>query len=640
MHALDNLKIGTKLLASYLLVALIAVAMGIFAHDRIHLLAARSTLLYGNKTVLIQKMGTINADIQQIRIHVRDMILADPGTDTSGFTARIQDLRQDEAAAGKEVESMLLSKESHDLWDALEARRKDFGEVNNRVIALAREGRKADALALERGEGGRCAKAYLDLLDKSQAVEDLNARTTAEENDAMAHDAGALMLVLSVLAFVLALGLGITLSGSITRPLHQGLDMMKELAQGRLTSRLKLSRRDEIGELARAMDQLADEQSRMLRDIQVTSQTLASSAEELTASSTAMASSAEAMTTQANTAAAGTEQASSSMKTMAAGIEQISGNADAVAGASDHVAANLRTVAAAVEQTSSNMNTIAQNSGRMTGAVNSVATAIEEMSASLNEVSKNSAHAATVTARAAKSANVTVQTVDQLGRSAQEIGKVVDMITGIAAQTNLLALNATIEAARAGEAGRGFAVVANEVKELAKQTASATEEIRTQVSGMQGNTAAAVKAIEEIVAVINEINDISATIAAAVEEQTATTNEIARSVGEAARGAEEVARNVQEAAQGTNEVSRNVHEAVSGVTEIARNIQQLATGAKEAAGSGNEAAKGMNEVARSVATVSLAARTTTQGAGDTHSAAKELARLAEKLQAAVTRFVF
>jgi methyl-accepting chemotaxis protein len=423
-------------------------------------------------------------------------------------------------------------------------------------------------------------------------------------------------------------------------PINEVQRVMEAMEQGDLTVRIANEYRGDLKKLCNAVNNTATKLAQTVADIGSNARTLAGSAEELTSVSNTMTSGAEQMTNQANTAAAGTEQASTNVKTMAAGVEEISANANTVAGASEQVSANLRSVAAAVEQTSSNMKTIASHSENMTGAVNSVAAAIEEMSVSLNEVSKNSGQAASVAGRAAKSANATAETVDKLGRSAQEIGKVVDMIKGIAAQTNLLALNATIEAARAGEAGRGFAVVANEVKELAKQTASATEDIRTQVSGMQANTGAAVKAIEEIVSVINEINSISGTIAAAVEEQTATTNEISKSVGAAARGSEEVARNVQQAAAGTNEVSRNVQEAVQGVMEIAKNINQLAAGATDVAKNAAEASKGMNEVARSVNVVSGAAKETTRGAGDTNTAAKELAKLADKLLAAVSKFTF
>jgi methyl-accepting chemotaxis protein len=426
----------------------------------------------------------------------------------------------------------------------------------------------------------------------------------------------------------------------VVTPLARGVGMMEEMARGVLTSRLRMERKDEIGTLARAMDQFAEELTGTVKDIAHSSNTLASSSEELSATAGSMLSSAEQMTGQANTAAAGTEQASSNVKTMAAGIEEISANSNIVATAGEQVSANLRTVGAAVEQLSANMGTISASSERMTGGVNTVAAAIEEMSASLNEVAKNSGQAAAVTGKAAQSANSTAETVNQLGSSAKEIGKVVDMIKGIAAQTNLLALNATIEAARAGEAGRGFAVVANEVKELAKQTASATEDIRGQVEGMQNNTRAAVDAIQEIVTIINEINSISGTIAAAVEEQTATTNEISKNIGNVARGAGDVSRNVQEAAQGTVEVSKNVQQAVAGVGDIARNINQLAMGANDVARNAAEAAKGMNDVAKSVTSVNGSARDTARGASDTTGAARELSRMAETLKRAVSKFTF
>ncbi len=432
-------------------------------------------------------------------------------------------------------------------------------------------------------------------------------------------------------------GVNDTLDGVI-KPINEVQRVMGAMEQGDLTARITNEYRGDLQALRNAVNNTAAKLAQTLTDISGASNTLASSADELTATSATMSGSAEQMTQQANTAAAGTEQASANVKNMAAGVEEMSANANTVASASEEVSANLQTVGAAVEQMSSNMKTIAASTEQMTSSVNTVATAIEEMSVSLNEVSKNSGQAATVAGKAAKSATNTAETVNKLGRSAQEIGKVVDMIKGIAAQTNLLALNATIEAASAGEAGKGFAVVANEVKELAKQTAGATEEIRAQVEDMQGNTQQAIKAIDEIVQVIGEINAISANIAASVEEQTATTNEISKNVGYAARGAQDVARNVQQAAIGTNEVSRNVQEAVKGVTDISRNINQLALGATDVAKNAGEASKGMNDVSRNVALVSGAARETTRGAGDTNNAAKELARLAEKLQQSVARF--
>lgn len=178
-----------------------------------------------------------------------------------------------------------------------------------------------------------------------------------------------------------------------------------------------------------------------------------------------------------------------------------------------------------------------------------MATNTEEMVAAIKEIARNAGDASAATHSTAKEADATNVMISKLGESSKEIGDVVKVISSIAQQTNLLALNATIEAARAGEAGRGFAVVANEVKELAKETARASEDISLKIQAIQADTGSVTEAIESISGIIGEISDISTTIASSVEEQAATTNEIGRSITEAARGSSEIAENINSVAE-------------------------------------------------------------------------------------------
>lgn len=254
--------------------------------------------------------------------------------------------------------------------------------------------------------------------------------------------------------------------------------------------------------------------------------------------------------------------------TVGSSAEELSATSQQLAGNAEETSAQSQVVSAASEEVSTNVQTVASGA--------------EEMSASIKEIAQSANEAAKVASSAVEVAERTNATVSKLGESSLEIGQVIKVITSIAEQTNLLALNATIEAARAGEAGKGFAVVANEVKELANQTANATEDISKKIQTIQTDTKNSVDAIGEITSVINRINDISNTIASAVEEQTATTNEI----------------------------SRNVQEAAKGTTEIAENITGVAT----------------------------AAQSTTQGANDSQTAATELSKMAADLQAIVNQF--
>jgi methyl-accepting chemotaxis protein len=367
-----------------------------------------------------------------------------------------------------------------------------------------------------------------------QSLDEADAKTCAA-----LWRGGALVIGLAAAS---ALVFFVLITRSITNPLRHTVAAFKVFAAGDLTQTLNVHGNDEVGELRKSANVLIAKLRDMMGKVSHCATELGGASTQLSATAAQLAQGAEATTQQSGTVAAAAEEMSTSMQHMAASTEKMSGN------------------------------------------VKSVASAVEQMTAAITEVARSAERAAGVADSAACSVETSNNKIGNLSVAAVEIGKVIEVIQDIAEQTNLLALNATIEAARAGDAGKGFAVVATEVKELAKQTSQATEDIRRRIESIQGSAGDAVQALQEISRVVTQVNEASRTIASAVEEQSITTREIAQNVARAAENAETVSTGVAQSAAATREVTENI-------ARVDRNARQTAQDAGQTRAAGNVAAE-------------------------------------------------
>jgi len=435
---------------------------------------------------------------------------------------QVAELRED-VAAGAELIATL---QSLALPAALAARVDVVDsayETYSRSIAGYVDGAVADQ--------GASRRAFQDVQTANDAMDEVLSGTVDQTLAAEAASQAALADAISrtkwlvglaaVLGLAALTAVAVVLTRSIVRPLRSVSGVLSALAAGDLTARARVDSGDELGEMAGAL-----------------------------------------------------EKAQESLRATVGALAQ---NASALAAASEQMSATAGSIAASAEETSAQSGVVSSAAEMVSRNVQTVATGAEEMGASIREISQNANEAARVGSSAVGVAQATNATVLRLGDSSRQIGDVVKTITSIAEQTNLLALNATIEAARAGEAGKGFAVVANEVKDLAQETAKATEDIGRRVEAIQADTTGAVTAIGEIGAVIARMNDFQTTIASAVEEQTATTSEMSRNVAQAADGSTEIAENIIAVATAAQMTSSGVQDTRQAAGELARMSTELQT---------------------------------------------------------------
>ncbi len=567
MKHIQNLRIGTKLaITSVLTVGLVALMIYLQLTGSADV--QRSNNAASEQQAIAQSAVDAKASVRGMQIGVRDVILS---TSTADLKKATDYFGEREASAIRFVEAMMglsHSAENRERMAKLTTAIGEFRKGQTQIEAVRRQ-----ALEIESKPGDRSAEATAQLaklaaeivqirkdlmlpLNAEMAqltdkIADFAKQRTAEARaaaDAEAASVARTSLIVGIVVALLLTGACVFSVVTIARPMQALTVAMDELADGNFSVVLPgLGRKDEVGGVAAAVERFKVVSEQKARD------------------------EAEAKIRQDKIVA---EQRKADMHRLADGFEAAVGEiVETVSSASTELEASAATLTSTAGRAQELTTMVAAASEEASTNVQSVASATEELTSSITEISRQVQESARVAGEAVGQARVTTERVGELSKAATRIGDVIELINTIAGQTNLLALNATIEAARAGEAGKGFAVVASEVKALAEQTAKATGEIGQQISGIQAATQESVGAIKAISDTIERLSEISSTIAAAVEEQGAATQEISR--------------NVQQAAQGTHQVSANITDVQRGASETGSASSQVLAAAQSLSGDSN-----------------------------------------------------
>jgi methyl-accepting chemotaxis protein len=534
MINLNNMKIGKRLAFAFgLMAAMMICGTGLAYYGVKSINAALESNVRESQTMGL--ITNLRRELNRNSLDLWSIVAMPDGEERTRHSASFQTNRGSFNKAIADLKANIVQPEEMLAMEKVESSVTASRDVNDRVLALILQGQQADAIYLMAKEGEAQRDASKASIDQMVDLQQTRVKATG---DAATQRVDSVRLALGfglVAGLLLAAVFALLITRSITRPLATSFQLLDEISRGNLTHDVPpalMARADELGDLSHALQTVTDSLRRLIADVGNGMDVLAASSSALSNVSTEMAD----------------------------GARQTSNRASTVAAAAEEMSSNSVSVAAGMEEATSSLTTMAS--------------ATEEMTSTIGEIAAKSEKARVITSEATEQANRVTGLVQNLSRAAQDIGKVTETITQISGQTNLLALNATIEAARAGAAGKGFAVVAHEIKELARQTAEATEDIKAKVSGIQSSTAGTLGDLGRISQVIGEITAIVTTIATAIEEQSNVTKDIARSVSEAAAGVGDANQRVGEMATVSQSVAKDIASVNQAAGEMASGSEQ------------------------------------------------------------------
>jgi len=530
---LSNIKLGPKLIGSFMVVALITLAIGIFGYFEIHKIEDADIRLFEKGLLPLENIGEISANFQRLRINTRDIVAAHEDKELEHYEGKIKEYRSLIVTEIQHLEKGLPDAEAKKLFDVFMETRKHYTPHLDKIIALAKEHKDAEASAYMKGDANKAVRAEIEAIDKLEEYLVKSGKSISDQNTAIADRAGWIMIGAAFLAAILAFVLGIIIARSISVPVNTLVGQARQVADGDLQVKIDYHSGDEVGELSEAFRTMTESLRTTISRVSETSTQVAAAANQLHSTSEHIATGAEEVAAQAGTVATAGEEMSAT---------------------SGDIARNCQFAAEGAQRAS-------QTAGNGAEVVERTVTVMGQIAIKVQETAK---------------------TVENLGERSDQIGAIIGTIEDIADQTNLLALNAAIEAARAGEQGRGFAVVADEVRALAERTTRATKEIGEMIKAIQKETKTAVSAMEQGVHQVETGTVEAARSGEALRDILEQVNAVAMQVNQIATAAEEqtattaeISSNMMQITEVVQQTSQGAHESATAAAQLTGNAEEL-----------------------------------------------------------------